>query len=435
MYTNMKKRFLFKPMILLLAMTVAVSCSKDSNGSGDDDPSTGPTALTITSNLQNLIIEQGVPFQFTVRGDDNATYTSSSTIYVNGSQISTANYTPSAIGSYEVYATRNGLTSNTITLQADTGVTSIEVRVPSISVTGTDATFIAVNNLDIDISSDATFFVNGAQITGNVYNTSTLGNYEVYATYQNPLNGEDFQSTTESYDVIEEPVYSQKVLVEDYTGTWCGYCPRLAYNLEQAEMQDSRVIGIGIHSGDVMETSATNPLEAEYGVNSWPDGRINRNIDWNESIGQVLSYVGDEADLGLAINSSLTGSNVSVDVQVGYAEATSGHKLVVYLLEDGLLYDQANYMNNDAGSPWYQAGNPIVDFEHNNVLRLVFTDLFGDTLPDGTMGDIHNASVSATLPSSIQNNNNLEIVAFVIGANGTVINTQHAALGENKDFD
>jgi hypothetical protein len=184
-----------------------------------------------------------------------------------------------------------------------------------------------------------------------------------------------------------------------------------------------------------METSVTSELESAYGVNGWPAGRINRNITWNESITQVMNYVGDEADLGLGINSTLNGSTITVDVKVGYAASVSGGKLVVYLLEDGLLYDQANYMNGDANSPWYQAGNPIVDFEHNNVLRMVYTDVFGDTIPDGTMGAVNTSSFSAAIPADVQDNSKLEIVAFVIGSDGTVINTQHADLGENKDFD
>ena len=435
--TKMNKSYFFKTMIAFLAFTVIISCGSDSAGSvgGDDDPSAGPTSLTITSNIQSAVIEQGVAFQFTVTGDDNVAYTSTSTLFVNDAQISATNYTASTIGSYEVYATRGDLTSNKITLQADTGVTGIVVTTPSVSASGSNAIFSATNNLEIGISSDVVFFVNGTEITGNAYNTATVGTYEVYGTYENPLNGENHQSVTISYDVVDVPVFSQKVLVEDYTGTWCGYCPRLAYNLEQAEMQDSRVVGVGVHSGDVMETAATSPMESAYGVNSWPDGRINRNINWNESVSQVISYIGDESDLGLAINSTLNGSTITVDVKVGYATSVSGSKLVVYLLEDGLLYDQRNYMNDDANSPWYQAGDPIANFEHNNVLRLVFSDVFGDTIADGQLGSESATSFTASVPSAVQDNSKLEIVAFVIGDDGRVVNVQHAALGENKDFD
>jgi len=432
----MNKSYLFKTMAAFFAFAVIISCSNestDSNGGGDDPVEL--TAITLSSSIQSAIIELDDPFQFTVTGNDNGVYTSTSALFVNGTQISNIYYTPSEIGSYEVYATVNGLTSNTITLQADSGVTSIDVTAASFNDIGSDIALTAKNNLNFNITDDVTFYVNGNAIAGNIYNTNVLGTYDVYATYQNPLNNEDFQSPAVSFEVLDIPEFSQKVLVEDYTGTWCGYCPRLAYNLEEAEMQDSRVVGVGVHSGDVMETSATNPMESAYGVNGWPDGKINRNLNWNESISQVLSYVGDEADLGLAINSTLNGSTISVDVKINYAAETSGNKLVVYLLEDGLLYNQANYMNGDPNSPWYQAGDPIVDFEHNNVLRMLFTDVFGDTIPDGTIATVDTNNFSAPVPSTIQDTNNLEIVAFVIGSNGTVINTQHAALGENKDFD
>lgn len=315
----------------------------------------------------------------------------------------------------------------------DTQITSITISTTSALelLERQSATFQVRDNLNNGVTNAATIYVNDQVIESSSYTFLTPGSYSVRAT----LNA--LESNVIVLDVVAAS-HTTKVLVEDYTGTWCGFCPRLAYNLEEAEALNPAVIGVGIHSGDVMETSYTSVLEAAYTVVAYPTGRVNRNIRWNESVEQPLSYLEDKQPLGLAINSSISGSTVNAELKVHYDLGTSDqHKLVVYLLEDGVLYDQTNYLNDDPDSPWYQAGNPIPNFEHNNVLRDIYTNALGDIIPSSSTvtGNVYMRNFSVTVPSSIQNINNLELVAFVIGANGRVINTQHAALGVNQDFD
>ena len=389
------------------------------------------TSITIASNVTSAILETQESFEITVTGNNDVDYSDSSIIYADGVAITGNVYTPTEIGTYEIYAKKDDLTSNTLDLECISGVNNIFVSLSSSGIEiNEEIEFTVVDNYDNDVTSESTFYVDGVAITGTKYSTTTSGLHEVYAVYTS-LNG-DLQSATSNFVVFR---FTQKVLVEDYTGTWCGYCPRLAYKLEQAEQQNSSVIGVAIHNDDPMEYENEAQMRGQYGVTGLPAGRINRTITWNESLDQVIGYTEENQGLGLAINSSLSGDNVSADVKIAYDVATSGNKLVVYLLEDGLIYPQVNYMNNDSSSPWFGAGDPIVGFVHNNVLRKSFTDIFGDAIPDGLALGEHTATFNLTIPSSVQDNSKMEIVAFVLNTFGTVVNVQHAAIGVNQDFD
>ena len=408
------------------------SCSKSSDNDPTNSNTNGPTSISIVASTGSIVLESQTAITFNVIGNDNINYSNSSTIYVNDIAISGNSFVPTEIGSLAIYAIKGDLTSNMVNVEVTSGIDGISISISKGSVKINDVIdFSAKDNFNNDVTSNAVFYVNGEAVSGSSFTTGLYGSYEVYATYSN-VNG-DFQSETVNFFVYR---FTRKVLVEDYTGTWCGYCPRLAYNLEQAEEQNSAVIGIGIHSGDVMETSATNLLENEYGVSSWPSGRINRTITWNESVSQITSYLGSNPGLGIGINSSLTGNSVSVDIKINYDIESSGNKLVVYLIEDGLIYPQTNYYNNDPNSPWYQTGDPIQNFEHNNVLRNTFTNVFGDVIPDGVVDEEFTINYVATVPTSVQNTSNLEIVAFVVkSSSGSVINVQHSPVGVVQDYD
>ena len=428
----MKSQSLLKSAILLVFLILVNSCSKSSDNEPNNTDTNQLTTITISTSTSSIILESQGYFTLTVLGNDNANYSTNSTIYVNGNVISGNTFSPNEIGVLEIYAKKGDLTSNTVTVEVISGVEGISVSLSaqSVKVNGT-VEFTAADNYNTDVTSESVFYVDGVAIIGNTFSTDEFGPHEVYAKY-NSVNGE-FQSPTVNLNVYR---FTKKVLVEDYTGTWCGYCPRLAYQLDQAEQQNSLIIGAAIHNNDEMTYEYEAQLRAEYGVTGLPSGRINRNTVWNESVSQILNYLGSNPGLGLAINSTLAGSDIDVEIKIGYDVPASNNKIVVYLMEDGLIYPQVNYYNNDPNSTWYQTGDPIQNFVHNNVLRKAFTNIFGDAIPDAAVGDEYINYFNLTVPASVQNTSNLEIVAFVLNTTtGSVVNVQHSPLGVQQDFD
>lgn len=324
---------------------------------------------------------------------------------------------------------------------SDGGDTPPEPKVTSITLStsglldvlqGVDTNFKALDNNGKDITSKVDIYVDDVNINSTSFKFNEEKSYEVYAKFN------EIVSPKITVKAIK-PTHTTKVLIEDYTGTWCGYCPRVAHALEQTVKSNSMIIPVALHDDDTFPFSGVKTLESLFGVTGFPAGRMNRTIKWEESLSEAERYLNNKKSLGLAINSSLSGDKISVDIKVHYdVKSATENKLVVYILENGLVASQANYYNNDSSSPWYQKGNPITDFTHDHTARSALTDLEGDVIPENeiTTGGTYSVSFSdKRLPSSIKDTSKLEIVAFVVDDSKTVINVQKANVGENKDFD
>lgn len=324
---------------------------------------------------------------------------------------------------------------------SDGGDTPPEPKVTSITLSttalldvlqGVDTNFKALDNNGKDITSKVDIYVDDVNINGTSFKFNEEKSYEVYA----KLN--EIVSPKITVKAIKS-THTTKVLIEDYTGTWCGYCPRVTHAIETTIKNNSKIIPVALHDDKTFPFSGVKTLENLFGVTSFPAGRINRTIQWNESSSQAERYLTENKNLGLAINSSLSDNKISVDIKVHYdVKSATENKLVVYILENGLVASQANYFNEDSSSPWYQKGNPITDFVHDHTARTALTDVEGDVIPESkiTTGGTYSVSFSdKTLPSSIKDTSKLEIVAFVVDDSKTVINVQKAKVGEHKDFD
>jgi thiol-disulfide isomerase/thioredoxin len=288
-----------------------------------------------------------------------------------------------------------------------------------------------------DFTDLATFFVNENPIDGNTFSSSSEGMFEVYAQYN--LAG---TATSTPIQIIEIFKPKRKVLIEDYTGTWCGNCPRMTTFVHEAMEMTDHVAVISIHGNSI--SSGVDPLTIDEGmflknhfeVPGYPWGIINRGEVWDENdiSNQINLYAGIDVDISIGIKSELVGDNLAVDVSVISENNLTNNKLVVFLLEDGIIEDQANYYAADATSPWYQMGNPIVDFEHNDVLRMSLTDPIGDAISNIVAFEVFSSNYSISIPSEY-NLSNLKIAVIVVSQDNTAINAQIASINETKYFE
>ncbi|WP_124981756.1 Omp28-related outer membrane protein [Nonlabens xiamenensis] len=282
-----------------------------------------------------------------------------------------------------------------------------------------------------DVTSQAAITVDDVALTGNIARLVGTGTKSIMATIDTET------SNTVTVEVIE-PSYTTKMLIEDYTGAWCGWCPRMSQSIENLNAQDNgdKYISIAIHNGDSMTFSGEGQMRNQFGVRGFPTGILNRGADWNAQSGDAMNlsqpagYLQEVVPVGLAINSSVSGSTVTTTVKTGFDLDQENLKLVVYVLENNLTENQTNYTNN------YGGASTIVNFEHDHVLRANLTNLFGDDIPadQQAAGNVYETTLSANV-SSLRNANNAEIVAFVVNDSGSVVNVQRAAIGVNQDFD
>ena len=125
---------------------------------------------------------------------------------------------------------------------------------------------------------------------------------------------------------------------------------------------------------------------------------------------------------------------LAINLRVVSEEDLNNHKIVAYLVEDNLIYDQTNYYNYDENSYFFGMGNPIVDFVHNDVLRHSFTNVLGDSMENPTPA-LNDTFFNYSLEiNSGYNPANLGIVVMIVNQNNTAINSQFSRINSFQDF-
>lgn len=231
--------------------------------------------------------------------------------------------------------------------------------------------------------------------------------------------------------------FKKRVLIEDYTGTWCGNCTRVAYAIDQVNAQTDKAVTVAIHNGnDPYDFAGIAPLKNLILPNSplaLPVSRLNRMNVWTfpepTNTQEAIDLTGNNTTLGLAMNSTVSNGNINLDVKMKFLQDYSNLKLVVYLLEDKLIYSQRNYTN------YYNAVNPINDYEHNHVLRSSLTNILGDDVVGTTNGSTVTKSFSLPVPANISNASNISFVAFLVGSDNKALNARASKANENQTFE
>jgi thiol-disulfide isomerase/thioredoxin len=302
---------------------------------------------------------------------------------------------------------------------------------------GDTVIFSATGNNGVNLTPNATFYVDGVQISGNTYVTSTVGTIDVYATHT-PSGGTMMTAATMQVTINNVIRFNKKVLIEDFTGTWCGYCPRVSHAIDLVKAQTSDAVVVAIHRGnDPYNFTGAGALENQIGLTGYPTAMLNRNIDWEypetstSSVNQaVVMTVGANPKLGIAMETTTAGTTSTVDVKVKFGKPFTNLKLVVYALENGLIYDQTNYTSYFGGS------STIANFEHNHVLRSVLTSsILGEDITGNTnFDDNFTKSFTYTIPSSV-NASNVQFVAVVLDSNGRAVNSRTVGANEIQTFE
>lgn len=303
-------------------------------------------------------------------------------------------------------------------------------------------TFTVKDNNGNDHTSEATFYVDGTRIEGNSLTSTSVKQYDVKAIL-GPLSSE---VVTVSFGNTEELNFKKRVLIEDYTGTWCGYCTRVAWAIELVKAQTENVVPVAIHRPSSNPTSATydpynydaSALENTLSAIGYPKGYINRRTRWSSpepnNVAQVINLTqGENPKVGLAMTPKVEAGSITLDVNVMFSKdfTDTSLKLVVYVLENGLIYEQHNYTD------YYDGVDVIEDWEHNHVLRSCLTDLLGDAIPN-TETSIYNTytrSFSIPVPENVTDASKLEFVAFVLNDANRAVNVRSAHSGETQEFE
>ena len=232
--------------------------------------------------------------------------------------------------------------------------------------------------------------------------------------------------------------FIRRSIVMRMTATWCGFCPFMNYGLESAsEQYPDHIIPINVHditSEGGLAFPNANDFYTFFDVVSLPEGYVNYyaflpNISSTARVTEFFEGLAREATSSLPSNTvvggyaSLEDGTISADIYVASKEAGE-YALCVYLLEDGIIHDQAYQNGSDEGK----------DYVHDNVLRASITDnlLHGEAFPAQANGtqEFH---FDFSVPYNVENQDNLHIVAFTL-REGTYSGSVGAGNVEYKDY-
>jgi len=313
----------------------------------------------------------------------------------------------------------------------EVGVNSITLTLnkEKIEVGGSVMFFVAADTGQ-DLSTKVKYFVNNTEVSGRNYTPPAVGTYTIKATYEN------LTSNTKTLEVEAlGPRFQKHVLIEDYTGTWCGWCPRVAYAIEQVESATTFGVPVAVHNGDTMATSYESGLRAAFNVTGFPTAYIDRAATWTypepSNVAQITNIADIDATAGLSMESSLNGNTINLTVKSKFGEDFENLKLVVVILEDGIVEDQHNYTS------YYNGVDLLANFVHNHVLRYAITPVLGEDIPSdqSEKNDVYTKTFSLSVPSVIADASKMSFVAMVCRSDKSAVNVRTIKVNETADFE
>lgn len=305
-----------------------------------------------------------------------------------------------------------------------------------------------ITNFNLNYSIDG-----GAAITQNItgLNIAALANYnyshstiwnapatqgtfsvKVWASNINGISTLNSDTITKVVNTLTTLVF-KKVVLEEYTGIHCGYCPdghKKANLFKTAHPND--VILINIHEGSFATPGSGEPdyttsfgtaLSQQTELTGYPSGTINRHVfapnvstalnrgEW--SVNGLLTLA-EPTYVTLALTASINASTrlLTVNTTADYlANGPALNMINVALLQNNVEGPQTNGSTNPSQML------PNGKYNHGHMLRHMLTGQWGDSVKVTTIGTSVQRTYTYTLPASIKgvnlDINNLEVVAFI----------------------
>jgi hypothetical protein len=229
-------------------------------------------------------------------------------------------------------------------------------------------------------------------------------------------------SAEAAHDSIHGPVTPvQKVLLEDYTGHFCGNCPGAAVVAKnQKNLHGDRLIVVAVHANYFAKylkapftTDFTMPEGEEwytsFVVPSNPSGMINRVkvgspsaapqgvANWPTSIATQMART---PKVGMTLTTLYKPASKKLDIKVRskyLANLTGKYNLSVLITEDSIVDYQQNYGAAAGGDPAYPTGY-VSNYVHPHAMRQVLNGSWGTLNKENPKAnDIATAYFSATL--------------------------------------
>ncbi len=238
------------------------------------------------------------------------------------------------------------------------------------------------------------------------------------------------------------PALGKMVIVEEATGTWCGWCPRGAVALEfLAKDYHGFAQGIAVHNGDPM-TDVMYDTGLGNLISGYPSAMVDRGNDINPS--SIWSYVNDALTTPptafLVNGAQIVGNKLDVSITVDFkAVANNNWKLACVVVEDSVTgttsaYNQSNSYSGGGsgdlimpdGTNWANLPSsvPASQMVYNHVARAISPSFEGynNSFPANVaIGDLHTVNFTFNLDPT-WDTSKVHIVGMLLKPDGSIDN-------------
>ena len=246
--------------------------------------------------------------------------------------------------------------------------------------------------------------------------------------------------------------YVQKVVGEELTGTWCGWCPRGAVALENMRNKyPDTFIGIAVHGGDVMQYSPYQSAITAFTGTGYPGSTTNRDAstsgDPSSFESHYLTQYAKPLTCGVETEGTYDPETKEVTAKGKIYFATNynnlDYRFSYIIIENNInvpgnsSYNQTNYYaggGNGAMGGYESKPNPVpaADMHYQEVARYIGGAFSGiaESIPANVEAFTeYEHTFNFTLPTSILNYDELELVMIVIdGKTNKIINADKVEL-------
>lgn len=287
-----------------------------------------------------------------------------------------------------------------------------------------------VDNLDLTFGNSLSF------IHDNPISLAAPGKNDLKVWLSNLNGGSDDNSSNDTIlgqFYVVSSTFEKTVLLEEFTGTWCGWCPDGFVILEELLESYDNLIGVCLHGFDIMATAETEEVATAFET-FYPGGSVDRykltsegvildRVNWESGVIQ-RSNMAVPVDVDFTQSYNNDTREIVIDATAQFSqEMTEDFRFNCYVVENNIdedspSYDQSNYYSqngNYPNHPYYNEPEIMTDFVHNHVVRDMLGGAWGaeGSIP-GTVvdGETYTHQFTYTLPESF-NEQQISLVVVV----------------------
>ncbi|MGL2965614.1 Omp28-related outer membrane protein [Flavobacterium sp. XGLA_31] len=248
-------------------------------------------------------------------------------------------------------------------------------------------------------------------------------------------------TTSKKFNTVSQPS-PKKVLFEEGTGTWCGWCPRGAVAMAYMDTTyPNEFIGVAVHNQDPM---MLDEYDGGAGFSSFPGMNVDRVVKGADvSQALMVSNLNTRKVLttpvALEANGSVTGADVTINAMATFRTnfANANYRLGVIVTEDNVTgtatgYKQTNYYAGGANGTmggYESLPNPVpaASMVYNHVGRELLGGFSGQegSVPSViTDGQTVSYTFNYTVPATSNIDNMHAVLVLIDQDNGEVVNAK-----------